>query len=634
MKKFFSSKFVLSALAVLFTGYMSAVTYYVSPTGNDNAAGTSSTTAWQSIAKINSMNVAPGTIILFEGGKTFSGSLYFNNLDANDTLNKVTISSYGNGRAILNSGAAAGFYAYNTKGFTLNNLIFEGSGMSTNSADGIMVYTDLTGGAKLGGVSLKNLEVRNYGKVGITIGGTTGGFRDLLIEGVNVHDVKQNGITTWGANSTGTSYSHENLSIKKSVIYNIPGYSDPGQHKGSGIIMGQVSKGLIENTVAHHTGASNTHCGGPGGIWAWDCNNITIQFCESYKNSSGTGCDGLGFDFDGGVVNSLMQYNYSHDNDGAGYLLGQYDYARPWTNNVVRYNISENDGRTNAGGIMLFKGAGTTMSGCKIYNNTIYTSPSASNPALAAFRLQQWNTGITGVEVYNNIFQTTGGVPLVDVPTGYSAYFAGNLYWSSGGVFKINYQGTTYSNLNTWRTATGNEKSGSLNTGIVADPMLIGAGTGVTVYPNPTNQLANYKFLGTSPAIDAGLNLSSMFNINAGARDFYGNTSPAGAGIDIGAFESPMMISTGLGTIGNVPVKEISVFPNPVKHGEGLTITGAQGLYSVEVISLTGAVIFKETKINTPTFRIPSLNLATAIYLVNVVEDESKKQVVKKILIE
>src|SRR6185436_13456058 len=121
--------------------------------------------------------------------------------------------------------------------------------------------------------------------------------------------------------------------------------------------------------------------------------------------------------------NSLMQYNYSHDNDGAGMLLGQFDYSRPWFNNIIRYNISENDGRTNGGGIELFKGPGTTMTGAKIYQNTVYVSPtSGSNPNLSAFFIVDWVTGIDSTEVYNNISQTTGSVPLVNIPAGYKAY--------------------------------------------------------------------------------------------------------------------------------------------------------------------------------------------------------------------
>ena len=48
-------------------------------------------------------------------------------------------------------------------------------------------------------------------------------------------------------------------------------------------------------------------------------------------------------------MDSVMQYNYSHDNDGAGYLLGQFTGGRPWGRNIVRNNISQNDARNNSG---------------------------------------------------------------------------------------------------------------------------------------------------------------------------------------------------------------------------------------------------------------------------------------------
>ena len=46
-------------------------------------------------------------------------------------------------------------------------------------------------------------------------------------------------------------------------------------------------------------------------------------------------------------VNSILQYNYSHDNHGSGYLICQYEGAKPFRNNIVRYNISQDDGLTN-----------------------------------------------------------------------------------------------------------------------------------------------------------------------------------------------------------------------------------------------------------------------------------------------
>ena len=74
--------------------------------------------------------------------------------------------------------------------------------------------------------------------------------------------------------------------------------------EGSGIVLEGVDGGVIQNCVAHDNGQNNTFCGGPVGIWTLESNNITIQHCESYRNHSGTGCDGAGLDLDGGVTNS------------------------------------------------------------------------------------------------------------------------------------------------------------------------------------------------------------------------------------------------------------------------------------------------------------------------------------------
>lgn len=635
MRNLFSYKTAYAVLAsMMFSIGLKATTYYVSPTGDDASAGTSTSTAWKTIAKINNMAIPAGTTILFEGGKIFNGALYLDNNDANNAANAVVISSYGTGKATINSANGSGFFAYNTQGITISNLIFEGSGMASNTADGVLFYADLPGNVKLSKININNIEVHNYGKTGISIASSNGntGFKDVVIDGAHVYQVKQNGIITGGYTSQShTGWAHQNVTIRNTEVNNVPGYSDPGQHKGSGIILGQVDNGIVEKSVAHDNGSDNTHCGGPGGIWAWDCNNINIQFCESYSNKSGTGCDGLGFDLDGGVTNSIMQYNYSHDNDGAGYLLGQYDNARPWANNIVRFNISENDGRTNAGGITLFKGAGTTMTGLKIYNNTVYTSPSASNPGIGAFTVIDWNQGITGVDVYNNIFQTIGSVSLIDIPAGYNVNFKGNLYWSSGASFKIKYQGTTYTSIAAWRSATSNEQSGSSPTGITADPLILNVGNGGIIFPNQVSQLNAYKLGTGSPAIDAGLDLMSLFSINTGAQDFF-NNSITGIVADIGAHEATTTITTGVAST-DVIKEEISFFPNPVKSGSSISIKGAELPYSAEIVSMTGAIAWKEEKIESKEYTIPTINLAAGTYVL-IIKDAGGEKKINKVIVE
>src|SRR5689334_5234593 len=52
-----------------------STTYYVSPTGSDSNAGTSPASAFQSIAKVNALDLEPGDQVLFQGGQTFSGAI-------------------------------------------------------------------------------------------------------------------------------------------------------------------------------------------------------------------------------------------------------------------------------------------------------------------------------------------------------------------------------------------------------------------------------------------------------------------------------------------------------------------------------------------------------------------------------
>ncbi|MCU0408687.1 MAG: right-handed parallel beta-helix repeat-containing protein, partial [Bacteroidales bacterium] len=116
---------------------------------------------------------------------------------------------------------------------------------------------------------------------------------------------------------------------------------------------------------------------GPVGIWAYMSDSITIQYCYAHHNkTSEKGKDGGGFDFDGGVRNSVMQYNLSAFNEGAGYGIFQYGGATEWSDNTMRYNVSYNDGSKNGNcGILVWcDPAGGPMHTFHAYGNTIVNS--------------------------------------------------------------------------------------------------------------------------------------------------------------------------------------------------------------------------------------------------------------------
>jgi hypothetical protein len=211
-----------------------------------------------------------------------------------------------------------------------------------------------------------------------------------------------------------------------------------------------------------------------------------------------------------------MQYNYSHDNDGAGYLFCQGSWASEFRNNVCRYNISENDGiggRYTGGAIRFFSSG--SISGIRdtlVYNNTVYVSSAARGPGIYGWS----NTHNTSI--HNNIIVTAPGkcvVRVIDTSGGYS--FKGNCYWSSGAPLKIVWDDKTFTSLAAWRSATSQERTGNSNVGFEIDPMLVAIGKGGTIAePNKLDRLTSYQLRVDSPVIDSGLDLKTTFGIDSG----------------------------------------------------------------------------------------------------------------------
>jgi len=81
-----------------------ATNYYVAANGNDNDNGTSVSTPFQTIAKINSLTLQAGDQILFRRGDTFRGQL--NITQSGTPGNPIIIDAYGTGDAPVISGSA------------------------------------------------------------------------------------------------------------------------------------------------------------------------------------------------------------------------------------------------------------------------------------------------------------------------------------------------------------------------------------------------------------------------------------------------------------------------------------------------------------------------------------------------
>ena len=87
---------------LVFSLQLQATNYYVSTAGNDLNSGTSPTSPWKTLAKVQaeSSKFVAGDVIAFRGGDSFYGPLVLSNLNGNSD-NPITITSYGTGKAIV-----------------------------------------------------------------------------------------------------------------------------------------------------------------------------------------------------------------------------------------------------------------------------------------------------------------------------------------------------------------------------------------------------------------------------------------------------------------------------------------------------------------------------------------------------
>ena len=495
--------------------------YYVSPSGNDNNPG-SKAKPWKTLNKINVTNLNPGDTVLLEGGAFFAGTLFLDSPDSGEEGERVIISSYGKGRAIIDGAESEGIIVKDCSHFIIRDLIVKGSGRKEgNVTDGIYI-------TKSKNFDLDSLELSGFQHSGLHVHICS----NLKITNVYAHDNGFAGIHITGtAISDPVNYDNENVYIGYCIAENNPG--DPtvtDNHSGNGILASSVRGGTIEYCEAFNNGWDMPWTGnGPVGIWIWDCRDFIIQYCISHDNKTRPGAaDGGGFDLDGGVSNSVIQYCLSYNNQGAGFGLFEFGAAKPWENNIIRYNISQNDGIINGGSLAIWRSeTAGTIRNCEIYNNTFYKTNGKGN-SLWIFNNWPGFNFRNNIFIYKDSFLYPGQKLVTEL-------FQGNCYWNLTGDQKI----AGYKNLGEWAKATANETLGDNLIGIFADPGLQRPGTCSLTDPRKLNaeNLSAYSLKTGSPLIDRGLDLKKRFSLEPGTKDIAGTSSPQGKGYDIGAME-------------------------------------------------------------------------------------------------
>ncbi|MCX7708971.1 MAG: right-handed parallel beta-helix repeat-containing protein [Clostridia bacterium] len=522
-------------------------TYYLdSANGNDANDGTSEKKAWKSLDKVNSYKgFGPGDKILFKAGSIFNGPLKLVYSQVDPTLtnckggvegNPIVIDMYGRGPKPLIQGSGedkefAAVYLKNVQYIEVNNLLvtnqgdFSRRGIYVTAAAEDFPNTTQEAPAVLNHIYIKNCEIKDVDSKplgmsspskcfgGIIFKITSGKecenwvrYNDVLVSNNYIHDVSRCGMYTHSDFNTDLPYTkgggegtRPRLPWTKVVVRN----NYVSDTAGDGLVVTTCDAPLMEyNVVARpqRFTASDLYA---VGMWPFGCYDAVLQYNEAFGNQ--TRNDGMGFDLDFGNKRAILQYNYSHDNEGGFVLV----CSGPGVNEhpVVRYNISQNDGCTDNSRIFQISGMGTKD--CWVYNNTIYT---AANPGLAWMESKGvWQGTPELITFVNNIYVNRSTQPRIN-----DIYEPAQMKIDRNSFF-------------------GMTPPADAANSIKADPLLVKPGSGTTGgridLGEKIGNADGYKLQAGSPCINAGISIE-----NNGGKDYWGNGLYNGAP-DIGACE-------------------------------------------------------------------------------------------------
>jgi hypothetical protein len=495
------------------------VTYYVSQSGNDSASGTSPSTAWRTLSKVNAAAIPPGATILLHGGDRFTGRLRLGKQDAGSAATPVTIESYGTGTATIYAPGESGITMYDTAGVDIRGLNLVGSGKGGN---GINVYSDLPAGKQLRHITISNVQVNGFLN-GISIGGVnaSAGFADIQITGSTTYGNVDSGLLLFGPAFDAKSPAYANKDVLISSVVSRDNLGDPAKKmsdSGNGIVLGSVSHGLVTWSTASGNGGKGNAGEEGAGIWAYDSTGITIMHNLSYENKTANNIDGDGFDLDENTSHCVLEDNLSYANDGAGYLVYSRHGNAADKGDIIRNNISSDDvldGNWGYGGITVTG----YVSDLAVYQNTVVTA--APSPTVRI------GSVIHHVIIANNIFTARSG-PIIraDSLARNAVAFRGNDYYSAG-RWQLFWGARTYRSLPAWQAGTSQETQKGHSTGHALAPKLAGPTLGLTA-ENPADAAAvsGFQLTSGSPLSGAGLDLATL-GLTAAPINFLGQTRAA-----------------------------------------------------------------------------------------------------------
>jgi hypothetical protein len=491
-----------------------ATEYYVDAVrGNDSNTGTSQTSAWQSLNKINSTTLQPGDAVFLKSGSTWDGQLWPKGSGA--AGHPIRLGKYGSGAkpAVRGNGAVEDtLLLKNQEYWEIEDLEITNSATTSATRRGVHLALEEFGEAHhivirrmtIHDVTGRDDTKDNGGLLYTCVGKQKPSrFVDLLIEDNEIYHTDRNGISGWTQ-----PWERSKMFPSLNVVVRGNHLKDIG---GDGIMIVETDGALIEHNVVAN--ANQRSEGYNIAIWTWSADNSVIQYNEAYGTKGQR--DGEGFDSDWNSRNTLIQYNYSHDNEGGfvlicneGGLSGNDNAGNVGT--IVRYNISQNDGHR-----------GVTISGpvqdTLIYNNTIYIGAAQKSDVVL---FTDWSGWSSNTAFLNNIFYVRGEARIGHAVSRDKTNGAHTSALGFGESQKNRFDSNVY---------FGQIKQPEDNHALTTDPMFISSGQGNL----GRDSVRGYALQSDSKARESGVAIPQN-----GGKDYLGTAVEHCASVDRGAIQS------------------------------------------------------------------------------------------------
>lgn len=383
---------VLCLFGVLLTAaaISSATTYYVdSVNGNDSSNGTSTSTPWKTLAKVNATSFVAGDQILLRRGGVWNESLIVPSSGA--SAKPIVFSAYGSG----------------------NNPLLDEQGVRLHA---VTIQNQSY-------VTVSNLQFQNTTNVTVMV--QNGSYITLTY-----CTAKNSGGHVFGVSgvSPGVVIDHNTYSMDPSFI----------MYGSFAVVYSAVESATISNNIAILNGMARN-----AGIITLDVNNAQIYGNSIYHSAEAIGVKGYTRDVVGAQVHDNAVYDTRNTHNGDGEAI-------EFTGNTqVPYHVSGSVYRNFIqGGPYMVNGIGGVYSpnvqaydnivfgpaidaafhyssncpGTVLYNNVVYNVPWGMD-------IQSGSTAT----INNNIFSTVAYNPIsVDVNHGASAVEDYNIFYNSG----------------------------------------------------------------------------------------------------------------------------------------------------------------------------------------------------------